>query len=91
MAEIYGTTSLQNKLDIRSFGDVLALVRGRRCVVSAMGFEHKTIGGDTRLLAKSLDDDGPLPNTPEASPEVQALIDRVDWPDWPHHATALSP
>lgn len=91
MSEIYGTAPIDLKFKIRSIGDVVATVRGRSCVVSAMGFEHKTIGDDPRLLAKAIDfysSERPV-NTPDADPETQAWIDAVNWPVWPRAETAL--
>lgn len=90
MAEIHGTTTVENKFAIRSVGDVIATIRGRRCVVSALGFEHKTIGDDPRLLAKLLEggDEATL-DTPIATAETQALIDQVEWPHWPKSQPAL--
>jgi hypothetical protein len=90
MAEIHGTTTLENKFAIRSAGDVVATVHGRRCVVSALGFENKKIGDDPRLLAKLLAaDDEATVDTPKASAETQAFIDLVDWPRWPQTEPAL--
>jgi hypothetical protein len=91
MSEIYGSTTLENKLAIESVGDVVAEVRGRPCVVSALGFEHKMTGHDTRLLAKEIGSNGdrPTPNTPRASAAIQQRIDAVDWPAWPTSQTAL--
>ena len=86
--EIYGTTTLELKKKIESVGDVIATVRGRRCVVSAMGFEHKMVGRDVRLLAKVLDDDA-VPGARSADAATQAWIDSVDWPVWPRADTAL--
>lgn len=92
MAEIHGTTTLANKFAIRSAGDVVATVHGRRCVISALGFEHKTIGDDPRLLAKLLSDgDEATIETPNATAETQALIDLVEWPHWPRSQSALAP
>lgn len=86
--EIYGTTTLEQKKKIESIGDVVATVRGRRSVVSAMGFEHKMVGEDVRLLAKAIDDDSPS-NVRLADPTTQAWIDAVDWPAWPKADTVL--
>jgi hypothetical protein len=87
--EIYGTTTLENKLAIQSAGDITALVRGRRAVVSAQGFEHKMTGRDVRLLAKAIDrTTGEPQHAPPADLATQARIDQVAWPDWPvtvHH------
>jgi hypothetical protein len=87
MAEIIGTTSLETKLAIQSAGDVIARVRGKQAVVSAQGFEHHMTGHDPRLLAKTLNGDAPTSNTHPADPATQALIDAVDWPEWPHPTT----
>ena len=70
---------------------MVATVRGRSCVVSALVFEHKTIGDDPRLIAKAIDFDSserPV-NTPDADAETQAWIDAVNWPVWHRDETAL--
>jgi len=87
MAEIIGKSSLETKLAIQSAGDVIARVRGKRAVVSAQGFEHHMTGHDSRVLAKTLNGDAPTSNTHPADAATQALIDAVEWPDWPHVTT----
>lgn len=91
MAEIYGTTTLENKLRIQSVGDVVTTVRGRRCVVSANGFENKMTGHDVRLWAKAIDErnSDPQPNVPRADERTEDWINSVNWPDWPDAETVL--
>lgn len=91
MLEIYGATSLENKLRIQSVGDVVATVHGRRAVVSANGFENKMTGHDVRLLAKAVDErnSDPLRNVPRADERTQEWISEVNWPDWPESERAL--
>lgn len=91
MSEIYGSATLDVKKAIESVGDVVATVQGKRCVVSANGFEHKITGRDTRLLAKSVDeqDDSVLRQVRVADAPTQTLIDAVDWPHWPQANMAL--
>jgi hypothetical protein len=89
--EIYGHTTLEIKTALQSVGDVIAMVRGRRSVVSAFGFENKMTGHDVRLWAKAIDQPNSeaTPGTPQANVETQALINKVDWPAWPKTDSAL--